>query len=453
MLQKSNYPAFPENFVWGVATSAYQIEGAAQEDGRADSIWDSFCRQQGVISDQSSGDIACDHYHRLEADLDLMASLGVDAYRFSISWSRVQPLGRGEWNPAGLAFYQRLLDGVAARNMKAYLTLNHWDLPQALQEHGGWANRDTVHAFVDYARGIAQHFGAQVASITTHNEPWVVATLGNELGIFAPGIKCRKTAMQVSHHLLLSHGLCLQALRLLGVKAELGIVLNQSPIQPASNSQADIDKAKLDDGLLVRWYMDPLLRGTYPEDIVQHLGSDMPMIEAGDMEAIATPVDFIGLNYYTRNFASADPNWRAPVGSLGNTAMDWEIYPQGLSDLLQRLKRDYNNLPPMLITENGAAFDEKVCIDPVDGSKSVHDVRRTEYLRLHIEAVADAMAAGVDVRGYFAWSLFDNFEWAFGYSKRFGLVYVDYDTQERIVKDSAIWYRDFLASRTPQLAA
>ena len=451
MLQKSNDSIFPENFVWGVATSAYQIEGATQEGGRAPSIWDNFCRQPGAIADQSSGDIACDHYHRLDADLDLMASLGVDAYRFSISWSRVQPLGQGEWNAAGLEFYQRLLDGVAARNMKAYLTLNHWDLPQALQESGGWANRATVYAFVDYARGIARHFGTQVVSITTHNEPWVVATLGNELGIFAPGLKCRKTAMQVSHHLLLGHGLCLQALRQLGVKAELGIVLNQSPIEPASASQADIDKAKLEDGLLVRWYMDPLLRGAYPEDVVQHLGADMPEIAPGDMAAIATPLDFIGINYYTRNLASADPDWRAPPGPLGVTAMDWEVYPQGLTELLLRLQRDYV-LPPLLITENGAAFDDQVSLDPL-GGKRVHDARRTEYLRLYIEAVADAMAAGVDVRGYFAWSLFDNFEWAFGYSKRFGLVYVDYANQERIVKDSAIWYCNFLARREHKLAA
>lgn len=451
MLQKSNYPVFPENFVWGVATSAYQIEGAAEEDGRAPSIWDSFCRQQGVIADQSSGAMACDHYHRLEADLDLMNSLGIDAYRFSISWSRVQPLGRGEWNPAGLAFYQRLLDGLAARNMKAYLTLNHWDLPQALQDRGGWANRDTVYDFVEYARGIAIHFGAQVASITTHNEPWVVAFLGHEAGIFAPGLKCRKTAMQVSHHLLLSHGLTLQALRQLGVEAELGIVLNQAPVHAASTSSADVAKAKLEDGLLVRWYMDPLLRGSYPEDIVAHLGEDMPDIEPGDMQAIATRCDFIGINYYTRNMASANPEWKAPVGALGSTAMDWEVYPQGLTELLLRLQRDYV-LPPLLITENGAAFDDSVSLDP-HGGKHVHDARRTEYLRLHIEALAAAMAAGVDVRGYFAWSLFDNFEWAFGYSKRFGLVYVDYATQQRIVKDSALWYRNFLASRSRRLAA
>ena len=451
MLKKTNYPVFPEGFVWGVATSAYQIEGAAQEDGRGPSIWDSFCQRTGVIADHSSGAIACDHYHRLEADLDLMASLGIDAYRFSVSWSRVQPLGRGEWNPAGLAFYQRLLDGLAARNMKAYLTLNHWDLPQALQDQGGWAKRDTVHAFVDYARGIGQHFGAQVVSITTHNEPWVVAFLGHEAGIFAPGLQCRKTAIQVSHHLLLSHGLALQALRLLGVEAELGIVLNQAPVQPASTSSADSAKAKLEDGLLVRWYMDPLLRGAYPEDILAHLGEDRPQIVPGDMAVIATPLDFIGINYYTRNLASANPDWQAPVGALGSTAMGWEVYPQGLTELLLRLARDYV-LPPLLITENGAAFDDCVSQDP-QGAKHVHDARRTQYLRLHIEALADAMAAGVDVRGYFAWSLFDNFEWAFGYGKRFGLVYVDYANQQRIVKDSARWYRHFLASRTRQLAA
>ena len=255
---------FPSNFVWGVATSAFQIEGAADIDGKGPSIWDRFCRQPGAIADGSDGSVACDHYHRWPADLDLIADLGVDAYRFSVAWPRVRPGGSGAWNPKGLDFYDRLVDGLLARGIQPYLTLNHWDLPDELQAHGGWANRDTVHRFVEYALGVAARLGDRVASITTHNEPWVVAMLGHESGIFAPGIRDRAVAMQVSHHLLLSHGLALQALRQAGCKSALGIVLNLSPVQPASDAPADVAKARLEDGLLLRWYTDPLFKGPLP---------------------------------------------------------------------------------------------------------------------------------------------------------------------------------------------
>lgn len=429
---------FPAHFVWGVATAAFQIEGAAQADGKGESIWDRFCRRPGAIADASNGDVACDHYHRLDADLDLIAALGVDAYRFSISWPRVQPLGSGAWNEPGLAFYDRLVDGLLARGIQPHLTLNHWDLPQALQAAGGWAARDTVQHFVDYARGIHRRLGDRVATITTHNEPWVVAVLGHEQGIFAPGIHHRATAMQVSHHLLLSHGLALQALRADGARARLGIVLNMAPCEPATGTPADAARARLDDGRGRRWYADPIFKGAYPQDVLDDLGADAPQVQAGDMAAIQTPIDYLGLNYYTRNVCSASQPWDVKAGGLPLTDMGWEVYPQGLTDLLLTLHHDYR-LPPVYITENGAAFKDVL----QDGR--VHDAERTHYLQGHIAAVADALAQGVPLAGYMVWSLMDNFEWASGYAKRFGIVHVDYATQQRTLKDSAHWYRSFVA--------
>lgn len=428
---------FPTDFIWGVATSAYQIEGAQHDDGRGASIWDTFCTQAGAIADGSSGARACDHYHRLDEDLDLIASLGVNAYRFSVSWPRVQALGQGAWNEAGFDFYERLIEGLAHRGIQAHLTLNHWDLPQALQDHGGWLQRETCHHFVRYAQEVGRRFGSRCASLCTHNEPWVIAVLGHELGVFAPGLKSRATAMQVAHHLLLSHGWSLRALRESGLTTELGIVLNLSPIYPASDDPADLAKARIDDGLILRWYMDALVHGRYPEDILTHLGADAPRIEAGDLQAIAQPLDYLGVNYYTRNFSSSGNPW--DVHSTGNevTDMGWEVYPQGLTELLARLHRDYG-VRRLRVTENGAAFKDVV----VDGR--VDDERREAYLRRHIEATAEAIAQGVPVDAYFAWSLMDNFEWASGYEKRFGLVHVDYDTLQRTPKRSALWYRDFL---------
>lgn len=433
-------PSFPDDFVWGVATSAFQIEGAHAADGKGPSIWDTFCRQPGVISDASNGEVACEHYQRWDADLDLVASLNVDAYRFSVSWPRVRPSGDGAWNEAGLAFYDRLIDGMLQRGIQPYLTLNHWDLPQALQDKGGWNQRDTVQRFVEYARGIHQRFGDRVASIATHNEPWVVAQLGHETGIFAPGLKSKKIAAQVSHHLLLSHGLAVAALRADGCKADLGIVLNLSPMVSASDSAADQAKTKLEDGRLVRWYMDPLFKGSYPQDVLDDLGADAPVIQAGDLDAIRAPIDFLGVNYYSRTVVSANEPWDVKTGGLEITDMNWEVFPQGLTDLLVRLHKDYA-VPPLFVTENGGAFKDQL----VDGR--VHDVGRTEYIRTHIAAVANAMAQGVRMGGYMVWSLLDNFEWAFGYSKRFGIVHVDYATQQRTLKDSALWYRNFLQTQ------
>ena len=430
-------PPFPADFVWGVATSAFQIEGAARADGKGPSIWDEFCRVPGAIADASHGDIACDHYQRWAADLDLIAGLGVDAYRFSVSWPRVRPGGSGAWNQAGLDFYDRLVDGLLARGIKPYLTLNHWDLPAELQAGGGWADRNTVHRFVEYAQGMARRLGDRVVSITSHNEPWVVAMLGHDSGIFAPGIKNRATAMQVSHHLLLSHGLALQALRAQGCRSPLGIVLNLAPQHPATGADADHASARLEDGKLLRWYMDPLFNGHYPADVLAHLGADAPRMAAGDLRAIQTPMDFLGINYYSRSVVSASGPWDVQQGGLAITDMGWEVYPEGLTELLLRLHRDYP-VPPLYVTENGGAFKDQWL------AGRVHDAGRTDYIARHIAAVADAMRQGVPMAGYMVWSLLDNFEWASGYEKRFGIVHVDYATQARTLKDSALWYRDFL---------
>ena len=431
------HSAFPKDFVWGVATSAYQIEGAADEDGKGPSIWDRFCRMPGSIADASDGDIACDHYHRWQEDLALIASLGVDAYRFSVSWPRVRPTGAGAWNAKGLDFYERLVDGLLARGIKPYLTLNHWDLPAELQASGGWAARDTVYRFVEYASHVGARMGDRIAAITTHNEPWVIATLGHESGVFAPGVKDRAVAMQASHHLLLSHGLALQALRAAGCQSRLGIVLNLSPIGPATDEADDTAAAWLEDGRLVRWYMDPLFKGQYPQDVIEHLGADAPQVKAGDLRDIATPMDFLGVNYYTRGVVSASGSW--DIKSSGNalTDMGWEVYPRGLTELLVRLHLDYA-VPPLYIKENGAAFKDTL----EDGQ--VHDAERTDYIARHIAAVGEALRQGVPMAGYMVWSLLDNFEWASGYAKRFGIVHVDYATQKRTPKDSALWYRDFL---------
>ena len=429
---------FPPGFAWGVATSAFQIEGAAREHGKGESIWDRFCRVPGAIADASTGDVACDHYHRLEADLDLIASLGVTAYRFSVSWPRVQPSGDGRWNEPGLRFYERLVDGLHHRGIAPHMTLNHWDLPQALQDEGGWGARETVHRFVEYARGMNRRIGARCAAISTHNEPWVIAVLGHEHGIFAPGIQRRAMAVQVAHHLLVSHGEAVAALRADGCRADLGIVLSLSSVEPATPDPADAALARLEDGKGLRWYCDPLFFGHYPDDVLEHLGADAPLVQPGDMALIAQPLDFLGVNNYSRHVVSSGEPWDPAKRGLPVTDMGWEIRPQALTDLLLRLQRDY--APQcMLITENGAAFQDRW----EDGA--VHDADRTRYLHDHIAAVADARAAGARVEGYMVWSLLDNFEWASGYTKRFGIVHVDYATQQRTPKDSALWYRGLLA--------
>jgi beta-glucosidase len=437
---------FPSDFIWGVATSAFQIEGAAHADGKGLSIWDEFCRVPGAIADGSNADIACDHYNRLDADLDLIADLGVNGYRFSIAWPRVQPLGSGPLNEPGFAFYERLIDGLLRRNIQPYATLYHWDLPIALQRsQQGWLSRDTAFRFADYAQIVTRRFGDRLASIATHNEPWVTAVLGHEQGIFAPGIRDRRVAYQVAHHVLLSHGLAVQAIRATGTTAEVGIVLNMSPVSPETDSEVDAMHARLEDGRLVRWYADAVLKGEYPADIRDYLGADAPSVDPGDAALIAQPMDFLGINYYHPTVSSG-ANPAAPASNGAHvTHMGWEVAPQSLAALLLRLQRDYR-LPPIFITENGAAYEDHV----VDGR--VDDEQRRAYIESHLSSVADVMSVGVDVRGYFVWSLMDNFEWAQGYAKRFGIVHVDYATLQRTLKSSALWYRSLLNEASTRTA-
>ncbi len=428
---------FPENFKWGVATAAFQIEGAGDTDGKGPSIWDRFCRTPGNIADGSDGLVACNHYNKWREDIQLISDLGVNTYRMSISWPRVQPTGQGGWNAKGLDFYDRVIDALLEKNIEASVTFNHWDLPDALQQMGGWANRETVHRFVEYAQTVARRLGDRVQAFTTHNEPWVISHLGHETGIFAPGIKHRGVAAQVSHHLLLSHGLTLQALRAEEQKAQLGIVLNLAPMHSATKTPEDLKQTKLEDGRLLRWYMDPLFKGHYPADVLEFLGKDAPQIAPQDLANIQQPLDFLGINYYSRSVVSASGAWKVQDSGLPLTDMQWEVYPRGLTELLVRLNQDYD-VPDIYITENGAAFKDEL----VQGR--VHDNKRIEYLQQHIAALANAMDQGVPVAGYMVWSLMDNFEWASGYEKRFGIVHIDYETQKRTLKDSALWYASFL---------
>jgi len=431
----------PPDFLWGVATSAFQIEGAQREDGKGLSIWDTFCSQPGNIKDGSDGRQACDHYHRYREDLGIIASLGVDAYRFSMAWARVQPQGKGAWNQAGFAFYDRLVDALLQQGTQPFLTLYHWDLPQALQDEGGWLHRDTCLRFADYAQEVVRRFGDRVASIATHNEPWCTANLGHGTGQFAPGMKDPAAAVQVSHHLLLSHGLAMQAMRSEAKPAKLGIVLNQWTADPATGSDADRALAELEYARSVQWFMDPIFKGRYPELALRHHGAAAPRIEPGDLDIIKQPIDFLGVNYYFRAFCSAEQPPREPAYAHGRTDMGWEIYPQGLTELLLALQAEYT-LPPIYITENGMA-----------NSAPRHDRERIAFVQSHLEALAAAVEQGVDVRGYFLWSLLDNFEWDSGYAKRFGIVHVDYATQQRTLKDSALWYSQMIAARRAKLAA
>jgi beta-glucosidase len=428
--------AFPVGFRFGVAMAAYQIEGAVKEDGRGPSIWDVFCRRPGAVAAGDTGDVACDHYHRWREDLDLMAALGVESYRFSISWPRVQPDGRGALNPAGVDFYKRLCEGLRERGIEAVATLNHWDLPQARQAVGGWAARDTAERFADYAALMAAEL--DVGGWITHNEPWVVAFLGHAEGIKAPGIRDWPTALRASHHLLLSHGLAAQALR----GKPTGITLNLAPVR----SDDPVAASRMD-GYLNRWFLDPVFRGWYPEDMVEHYErryGPFDVVRDGDLAVISAPIDFLGINYYFPQRVRSDPA-RQPLEISPvlppppTTAMGWEVDPDGLFELLVRVKRDYGNVP-IYITENGAAFEDGPVVNG-----TLEDPRRVEYLQSHLGALARAVAAGVDVRRYFAWSMLDNFEWEHGYAKRFGLVYVDYSTQRRVPKRSGLWYRDFIA--------
>jgi len=439
---------FPSDFTWGVATSAYQIEGAFDADGKGPSIWDTFSHDAANIKDGSNGDVACDHYHRYREDVGIMAGLGADAYRFSMAWSRVQPLGYGAWNEQGFDFYERLLDALQEKGIAAHLTLYHWDLPQGLQDRGGWLSRDTAARFADYAGEVARRFGNRLASIATHNEPWCTANLGYGNAQFAPGVCDAKQAIQVSHHLLLSHGLAMQAMRAVGSRAALGIVLNQWTSDPATGSAADRALAELEWARSVQWFMDPIFKGRYPELALRAHGADAPVVAEGDFDIIRQPIDFLGVNYYFRHYASAETPPRTAPCALGTTEMGWEIYPQGLTELLVKLKGEYA-LPPIYITENGMAAPDP---DQAQGGQ-VDDPARIRFVQQHLAALQAAIDQGVDVRGYFLWSLLDNYEWNSGYAKRFGIVHVDYATQQRTPKASALWYRDFVAAQRGQRRA
>jgi len=443
--------AFPDDFVWGAATAAYQIEGAVDEDGRGESIWDRFCATPGKVRNGETGAVACDFYHRYPEDIRLLEELGLDALRFSIAWPRILPEGRGRVNQAGLDFYDRLVDELLARGVQPYPTLYHWDLPQPLEDAGGWPARATAEAFVGYVDAVASRLSDRVTHWITHNEPWVAAWLGYGSGEHAPGRTSPADALAAAHHLLLSHGWAAEVLRRASSDAEVGITLNLVPAYPASDADGDRLAARHTDGFFNRWFLDPLFRSQYPTDMLEYFAPDGPPVAGGDLEAIAAPLDFLGVNYYSRLVLSANPDGGRPlvvrVPESSYTDMQWEIYPEGLFDLLVRVREDYDP-PPISITENGAAF-----ADHRDHDGEVNDPERLAYVAEHLAAVGRAIEAGVPVRGYFLWSLLDNFEWAHGYSKRFGIVFVDYPTLERVPKASARWYRDFVARQRDRAGA
>ncbi|GAA1732158.1 GH1 family beta-glucosidase [Microcella frigidaquae] len=461
----------PPQLLLGVATAAYQIEGATHRDGRADSIWDAFSRIPGAVVGGESGERACEHYDRYRDDVALMRELGVQVYRFSTSWARVQPDGRTA-NPAGLDFYRRLTDELLAAGITPWLTLYHWDLPQALQEVGGWPERDTALRFADYAADVHAALGDRIHHWTTLNEPWCSAFLGYLSGEHAPGEQNPQRALDAAHHLLLGHGLATQRLRSLDASLDLGITLNMTVADPVDpHDPADLDAARRIDAQHNRLFLDPIFRGAYPADLLDDLaarGLHLP-VQEGDLAAIATPIDALGVNYYHGDAVSAHPPAAAPLSSaapserpkrspfpagdgifthprgLPVTAMGWEVQPEGLTRLLRRIDAEYTRPAGVVlyVTENGAAYT-----DVPDAEGFVDDIERAEFVRLHVDAVVDAIEAGVDVRGYFYWSLLDNFEWAWGYDKRFGLVRVDYDSQSRTVKRSGRLYQAMIAGRS-----
>ena len=433
-------------FIWGVATSSYQIEGAANEDGRGQSIWDTFCKVPGKVANFDNGDIACDHYHRFKEDLDLMKWMGVKAYRFSVAWPRVIPDGVGRVNEMGLDFYDRLIDSSLEREIAPWLTMYHWDLPEALQLRGGWNNREVVEWFGEYGEVLTSRFGDRVKNWMTLNEPFCSAWLGHLYGDMAPGIKDLQTALNVSHNLLMSHGLACQVIRSNVSEANVGIVINVTPAVPATDSQVDSNAAQLADGFDNRWFLDPVFGRTYPADVIDALGAS-PEIHSGDMKLIAQDLDFLGVNFYFRQTVAADQNSKPlPIRSVNRenvkrTAMNWEVHPQAFEEILLRISKEYSP-KAIYITENGSAWNDEV----INGE--IIDDERIDYLVRHLDAMRSARNQGAPILGYFAWSFLDNFEWAYGYEKRFGLIYVDYKTQTRTPKKSALFYRQLLLNGT-----
>jgi beta-glucosidase len=438
-------PPFPADFVWGAATASYQIEGAANEDGRGESVWDRFCATPGKVRNGESGAIACDFYHRYRDDVALMRELGLDAFRFSIAWPRILPDGRGRVNAKGLDFYDRLVDDLLGNGIAPFVTLFHWDTPQALEDAGGWPSRDIVDAFAGYVEAVSERLGDRVGRWITHNEPWVVSWVGHGWGHHAPGRQSEADALATAHHLLLSHGRAVEILRRTSPGAQVGITLNLDAPYAASDSPEDRAATRWVDGLHNRWFLDPIFRGEYPDDMVEAWSAILPEIRDGDLARIAAPIDFLGVNNYTSPLVSADSNGgRSQIvrrNDVDRTDMGWEVVPEGLHDLLLRLQRDYSPAA-LYVTENGAAYP-----DVRDHEGLVRDPERQAYLEAYVAGASRAVAEGVPLRGYFAWSLLDNFEWAWGYWKRFGLVYVDFATLERVPKGSFYWYRDFIAAQ------
>lgn len=435
---------FGDDFRWGCSTSAFQIEGAASAGGRVPSIWDTFCQKPGAIRDGSDGSVACDHFHRWPEDMALGQSIGLNAYRFSIAWPRIFSARGAAPNEAGLAFYSDLVDGMLARGIEPWITLYHWDLPQYLQDAGGWTSRDTVAAFVEYADVVTRRLGDRVKHWITHNEPWCTSMHGNLDGMHAPGIRHVPTALQVCHHVLLSHGLAVPVIRANVPGAQVGIALSLHPVKPASDSAPDRLAVERHDAFRNRWFLDPLYGRGYPEEPLRLLGDDRPQVAPGDMEVIAAATDFLGVNYYFPEVVRDDPAGgflrTSVVYPEGRERTDfgWEVAPDGLTELLARIARDYHPAA-MYVTENGSCYD-----DHVNADGSITDTARRDYLVRHLGAVRSARALGVPVKGYFAWSLLDNFEWSEGYLRRFGIAHVDFVTQKRTLKLSGQWYRDFL---------
>jgi beta-glucosidase len=432
---------FPDKFIWGTATASYQIEGGGHEEGRGESIWDRFARQPGKVYNQENGEVACDHFHRYPEDVQLMSELGIQSYRFSFAWPRLFP-EEGIFNPEGLEFYKRLLNELEAKGITPVATIYHWDLPTWLQDKGGWTNRETVDHYLTYTKVLFEAFGNRIKSWITHNEPWCAAFLGYAFGVHAPGHTDWNEALIASHHLLLSHGKAVKLYRSMGYQGEIGITLNLTPAVPATEDPRDVVAAHRADGFSNRWFLDPVLKGDYPEDMVDFYSDrfgPLTFNKPGDLEIINTPIDFLGINYYTHNIIVHDENdqifWGRLIQETENvTDMGWGIHPDSLYKLLTRIKREYTDLP-LYITENGAAYPDQL----VNGK--VEDFGRIKYLHDHFAAAHHFIEEGGNLQGYYVWSLMDNYEWAFGYSKRFGIIYVDFETLERTPKESYKWYQ------------
>ncbi|MGN8647498.1 GH1 family beta-glucosidase [Gracilibacillus sp. HCP3S3_G5_1] len=437
---------FPKDMQWGTATASYQIEGAASEGGRGVSIWDTFSKTPGNVVNGDNGDVACDSYHRYEEDVELMKDLGIDVYRFSVAWPRIFPNGTGEVNQEGLDYYHRLVDKLLENGIEPMCTLYHWDLPQALQDKGGWGNRETIHAFVDYAELMFKEFSGKIKKWLTLNEPWCISFLSNYIGVHAPGNRDLQLATQISHHLLVAHGKSVQKFRELGVDGEIGFAPNTTWLEPYSNRQEDIDACNREIGWYIEWFMDPVFKGSYPSfmiDWFKKKGVELE-IEDGDMETINQPVDFLGINYYTGHIARYKENeglldWEMVEMNYDRTDIGWPIFPEGFYQVLMRIKNSYGDIP-IYITENGSCYND----EPENGS--VKDAGRINYLEQHLTALSRAIASGVNIKGYITWSLMDNFEWAEGYTMRFGIVHVNYRTLERTKKDSFYWYKQTIAN-------